>query len=192
MGHDPRARMVASAAELIGSRGMSDTAFSAVLEHSGAPRGSIYHHFPGGKQELAKAAMAHTSSAVMAHQASCDSTTPSGVIKHFVALFRQVVESSEGRVGCSVAGVAIDSQATDEMMPIVRDTFREWVELLASQLRENGMSTRHSRSTAAATVAGVEGALIMCRAERTSQPLNDIERMLLCSLEQRGRSRSGA
>jgi len=56
MTKNSRETMISSAAELMGSRGMSGTSFSDVLEHSGAPRGSIYHHFPGGKQELAKAA----------------------------------------------------------------------------------------------------------------------------------------
>jgi TetR/AcrR family transcriptional regulator, lmrAB and yxaGH operons repressor len=177
-----RAKMVSSAAELMGSRGMSGTSFSDVLEHSGAPRGSIYHHFPGGKQELAKAAMAHTSAIVLEHQKACSAKTPKGVIEHFVALFRQLVESSCGRAGCSVAGVAVDSQADDEMMPIVRDTFKEWVDVLARQLRQAGMPPGRARSTAAATVAGVEGALIMCRAERTTQPLDEIERTLVRSL----------
>ena len=53
MNSNSRARMVRSAAALFGSRGLSATSFSDVLADSGAPRGSIYHHFPGGKKQLA-------------------------------------------------------------------------------------------------------------------------------------------
>ena len=69
MPQDSRASMVRSAAALIGSQGVSATSFSDVLADSGAPRGSIYHHFPDGKKQLAEDAIRWTSDRVLAYQA---------------------------------------------------------------------------------------------------------------------------
>src|SRR5258706_13273015 len=64
---DTRASMVRSAATLIRTRGVSATSFSDVLADSGAPRGSVYHHFPEGKEQLAGDAIRWTSDRVLAH-----------------------------------------------------------------------------------------------------------------------------
>src|SRR2546430_15536785 len=106
MTSDSRARMVRSAASLIRTRGVTGTAFSDVLADSGAPRGSIYHHFPEGKGQLAADAIKWTSERVLAHQRECPATTPEGVLDWFIDMWRQVVGSSGGRAGGVVAGVA--------------------------------------------------------------------------------------
>src|SRR5205814_7962688 len=80
MTSDSRARMVRSAASLIRTRGVTGTSFSDVLADSGAPRGSIYHHFPEGKEQLAADAIKWTSERVLAHQRDCPASTPEGVL----------------------------------------------------------------------------------------------------------------
>src|ERR1700687_3391983 len=108
---DSRASMVRSAASLIRTRGVSATSFSDVLADSGAPRGSIYHHFPAGKEQLAEDAIRWTSQRVLAHQRTCPAKTPSEVLSWFIEMWRQVVRTSDGASGCVVAGVAIDTAA---------------------------------------------------------------------------------
>src|ERR1700716_4344435 len=108
MASNSRASMVRSAASLIRSRGVSATSFSDVLADSGAPRGSIYHHFPQGKEQLAGDAIRWTSERVLAHQRGCRATTASGVLGCFIDMWRQVVLASSGAAGCVVAGVAVD------------------------------------------------------------------------------------
>src|SRR5437870_12102043 len=104
---DSRERMVRSAASLIRTRGVNATSFSDVLADSGAPRGSIYHHFPEGKRQLAEDAMRWTSERVLAHLRAGAPTSPSDVLERFIDLWRQVVVTSGGSAGCVVAGVAI-------------------------------------------------------------------------------------
>src|SRR5258706_7869169 len=111
MTSDSRERMVRSAALLIRSRGLNATSFSEVLSESGAPRGSIYHHFPQGKEQLAEDAIRWTSARVLAHLRAGAAATPSDVLKRFIAMWRQVVVSSGGAAGCVVAGVALDTDA---------------------------------------------------------------------------------
>jgi len=172
---DSKAAMVRSAASLIRTRGVSATSFSDVVADSGAPRGSIYYHFPNGKEELAEDAIRWTSERVLAHQRTCRATTPAGVLDCFIDMWRQVVVASGGAAGCVVAGVTIDTVAADKaMIEVVRATFRSWVELLAAQLAAAGLPARRASRVALSTVAGMEGALILCRAEGNSAPLETV------------------
>lgn len=174
MSSDSRSKMVRSAAQLIRSRGMNAASFSEVLAASGAPRGSIYHHFPRGKDQLAEDAIRWTSDRALKYQRSCVAKTPEGVLDWFVDMWRQIVVASDGAEGCVVAGVAIDAAAGDDLIALVRDTFRTWVDVIAGQLRAVGVPGRRARPVALAAVAGMEGALILCRAERDTGPLETV------------------
>src|SRR3984957_17083417 len=136
MNSNSRARMVRSAAALFGSRGLSATSFSAVLADSGAPRGWIYHHFPGGKKQLAQDAIGWTSEQILEHLPTCPATTPSGVLAWFIDLWRQSVQTSGASPGCPVAGIAIDTgSGTDDLIDAARGALPQWTAVLASQLQ---------------------------------------------------------
>jgi AcrR family transcriptional regulator len=172
---DSRKKMVQSAASLIGAQGMNATSFSDVLADSGAPRGSIYFHFPGGKRELAKDAIRLTSEQVRAHILANAGGSASEVLQHFVALFQHVVEASDGAAGCAVAGVTIDVPASDdELLSEARAAFHSWVTLLAEQLVDVGVELERATGVATVAVASVEGALILCRAEGGRAPLDAV------------------
>jgi AcrR family transcriptional regulator len=167
--------MVESAASLIGSKGVAGTSFSDVISASGAPRGSIYHHFPGGKFQLAGDAMRWTKDQVLTYQRNCPSKTPDGVLDHFVDLFRQSMISSNCRAGCPVAGVLVDTYAEEDgLMQVGRESFRAWIALLAAQLHATGLTEREAESMATTALASVEGALILCRAEAGLEPLDRV------------------
>jgi len=179
MPQESRASMVRSAAALISARGVNATSFSDVLDESGAPRGSIYHHFPDGKRQLAEEAIRWTSERVLAYQRACPARTPSEVLKFFIDLWRRVVETSGATSGCVVAGVAVDTMAGTEAMEPVRSTFRAWVALLAEQLERTGIPKERAAAIATTTLAGMEGALILCRAEGNVKPLDAVARELM-------------
>jgi len=169
MATNSRASMVRSAASLIRSRGVNATSFSDVLADSGAPRGSIYHHFPDGKMQLAEDAIQWTSERLLTHLRAA---APS--------MWRQVVVASGGSAGCVVAGVAIDTVPGEkDLMAVVRATFRSWVAVLAEQLEAAGVPSRRATPIALATLAAMEGALILCRAEGNVRPLNAVAEELM-------------
>src|SRR4030088_821060 len=146
--------MVRSAAALIGTCGLTATSFSDVLTHSGAPRGSIYHHFPDGKRQLAEAAIDWTSNQVLDHLGACRAKTPSGLLACFIDLWRQSVLASRGSSGCAVAGVAIDIGAfEDDLIGIVGATFNSWVAELARRLEALNVPSDRARSIAFTAVA---------------------------------------
>lgn len=180
MENDSRARMVRSAASLISSRGVSATSFTDVLADSGAPRGSIYHHFPEGKHQLAENAIQWTSERVLAYQRDYAGTTAAGVLERFIGMWRQVVVTSQGATGCVVAGVAIDTGIGESnLIDVVRETFRSWIALLTEQLKATGVPADRAGAIALTTLAGMEGALILCRAEGDSGPLETVARELM-------------
>jgi TetR/AcrR family transcriptional regulator, lmrAB and yxaGH operons repressor len=177
---DSRERMVRSAASLISTRGVSATSFSDVLADSGAPRGSIYHHFPEGKKQLATEAIQWTSDRVVAYLRAGTETTPEAVLTRFIRLWRQVVLDSNAVSGCVVAGVALDTGAEETgLMEVARATFGSWLSVLADQLEHAGIPASRAKGISLATLAGMEGALILCRAEGSVQPLDDIAAELI-------------
>lgn len=175
MTNDSRADMVRSASALFSRRGAGATSFSDVIAESGAPRGSIYHHFPEGKKQLESDAIRWTAERVLAHLRASTALTPGEVLAYFVAMWRYVVVSSGAAAGCAVAGVAVDTPADDAtVMRAVSETFRSWSDLLAEQLAAAGVPAARARTIALATLAGMEGALILCRAEGSVAPLDAV------------------
>jgi TetR/AcrR family transcriptional regulator, lmrAB and yxaGH operons repressor len=190
MATDSRASMVRSAASLIRSRGVSATSLSDVLADSGAPRGSIYHHFPEGKRQLAEDAIRWTSERVLAHLRAGAPRSPSEVLERFIDMWRRVVVTSGGSAGCVVAGVAIDTVADETgLIELVRATFRSWAALLAEQLEAVGVPAHRAMPIAVATLAGMEGALILCRAEGDVRPLDAVAEELMRLLPPKGSGR---
>ena len=166
--------MVESAASLIGRQGVNATSFSEVLAASGAPRGSIYHHFPEGKEQLSEDAVRLTAERVVRYLEAGRATTPAGVLEHFVALWRKVVVDSGGAAGCAIAGVAVDSGRDAPVMAVVRAAFDSWIALVAGQLAATGLAPARARAVALVAVAALEGALILCRAEGGPAPLDAV------------------
>jgi AcrR family transcriptional regulator len=160
---DAKKKMIASAALLIRERGVEATSLSDVLAHSGAPRGSISHHFPGGKTELVQEATRHaarwTGRGLSAALQAGDVAT---AIDLFVAGWRHTLESTDFAAGCPVVAVTAEGVALDEAAA----AFAHWEELLAEALG--------SRSKATLVVAAIEGAVVLCRAQRSVAPLERV------------------
>ena len=175
MDNGSKARMVESAAALIGARGLNAASFAEVLAASGAPRGSIYHHFPDGKRELAEAAMRWTSGRVLDWQRRCAAGDAAGVMAHFVAMWRAALAGSGCTAGCAVAGVLMDTGTADPVLgETARAALRAWSSLLAEQFSARGVAEGRAATLALATVAAVEGAALLCRAEGSTEPLDAV------------------
>jgi TetR/AcrR family transcriptional regulator, lmrAB and yxaGH operons repressor len=173
-----RVSMISSAAALIGARGLSGTSFSDVLADSGAPRGSIYHHFPGGKKQLAADVIEWTSEQILGYLRACPADTPAGVLAWFIDLWRQSVLASGGCGGCPVAGVAMDAD-DDELTAAALAAFAAWTDLLAEQLKATGVPASRAPAVASTALTAMEGALVMCRVHRDSGPLETIAAELM-------------
>jgi len=182
---DSRRSMVRAAAMLFQERGYAATSFQDVIARSGAPRGSIYHHFPGGKQELAIEALRWYSdrTAALMRQKTQEGTAIEAVAG-FLAISREALRKSDFRAGCPVAGVALDLADNDEaLQAAVAEAFEEWRRVLAAAFERDGATPAKARRLAAFVYASLEGALMLARAHRDLRPMDDVITELLDHLE---------
>jgi len=175
---ESRRRMVESAAILLATRGLDGTAFSDVLEHSGAPRGSIYHHFPGGKDDLVEEAMALAGERALGVLDAVVGQPPIDITQRFLDLWRQVLIRSELRAGCAVLAVTVAADSTD-LLDRAAAIFRAWRVRLADLYIQGGMAADPARRLAAIVVSATEGAVVISRAERSLEPFALVAEELL-------------
>src|SRR4051812_16603416 len=102
MAGDTRRRMVEGAARLLAQRGLQETSFSEVLELTGAPRGSIYHHFPGGKDELVASAVDLAGAHAVDLIGRAAGSSASDITRHFLGMWREILIRTDFTAGCSV------------------------------------------------------------------------------------------
>ncbi|WP_019630740.1 TetR/AcrR family transcriptional regulator [Actinomadura atramentaria] len=180
MGTDSRERMVRSAAYLFRERGYSGTGFRDVIAHSGAPRGSIYHHFPGGKVQLAEDAVRYAGEFLNAGiEAAVEGRDAATAVDAFTGWWRQVLVKSEFRAGCPVAAVTVESHdEAPQLAAAAARAFDRWADTLATGLANAGVPDDRAARLARLIVASVEGATILCRAHRSVDPLDDVVREL--------------
>lgn len=172
-----RDRMIASAARLFREHGYSGTGFRDVVADSGAPRGSIYHHFPGGKAELAQETVRYAADVVAAviDRAGDD---PVAALQVTLAWWRATLEKTGYRAGCPVVAIAVEAHERPELLDAAADAFAQWERLLAGSLRGAGVARGRAGRLAALAVAAIEGAVVRCRAARDTRALDDVGREL--------------
>src|ERR1700761_5327602 len=113
MASDTRHRMVVGAVRLLAERGLQETSFSEVLELTGAPRGSIYHHFPEGKDQLVAAAVDLAGAHAVDYMESARGASAIEVTKRFLGVWRELLTRSNFAAGCCVLAVTIATDSPD-------------------------------------------------------------------------------
>lgn len=185
-GVQTRKRMVRGAAQLLRERGYTGTGFREVIELTGAPRGSIYHHFPGGKAELAGEAVDYVGGlARLVIESSLADGDPIGALRAFVDLWRADFERSGYRAGCPIVAVAVENHdEAPELLDAADRAFAQWESAFAGALRRAGLARGRAARLASLVVAAVEGAIVVSRARRDPQPLLDVARELEATLRE--------
>jgi len=170
---DSRSRMIQAASELFGQRGYHATAFSDVIEESGAPRGSIYFHFPGGKHELAREVIARAGDEIEETVAGAASQAgdPAALIRALAEVMVQRFEGSDYRHGCSIATMVLELAPYDEELTLEFDkVFSRWRDAMVDRFEAWGVVRRRGVVLADLVMSGLEGALVVSRAARSSEP----------------------
>jgi AcrR family transcriptional regulator len=175
----PRQRMIASTALLMRERGARATSIDAVLEHSGAPRGSVYHHFPGGREQLLREATDYAGEYVARRLEQTPADNPLAALDSLLDEYRATLVATDFRAGCPVVAVAVESA---EEGPDLRDdvvgAFNRWRQTIAQSLVASGIEEARADELAMLVIAGFEGAVILSRAYRDLAPLENLRREL--------------
>ena len=173
-----RERMVAGAARLLARRGLQATSFSTVLAETNAPRGSIYHHFPGGKEELVTAAIEATLQHALNLIDRDMGASAVEVTQSFLAAWRGLLTYAHFDAGCALVAVTVAAE-TDALRQRTAEAFRVWQDKLARALEAGGLSEAAARPTAILLLAASEGAVVICRAEQDIRPFDLVAAQLV-------------
>ncbi len=173
-----RDRMVAGASRMLARRGLQATSFSTVLTETNTPRGSIYHHFPGGKDELVTAAvgLAEQHALMLLEQ---DMGKPAvEVARSFLAAWRALLTGADFEYGCALVAVTVAAEG-----PVLREraaaAFGAWRRKLGEALQAGGLQADDATAAAALLLAAAEGAVVICRAEHDIGPFDQVAAQLL-------------
>ena len=177
MAGEMRERMVDGAMRLLARRGLKATSFSEVLAATGAPRGSLYHHFPSGKDELVGEAVDRAGAVLTDALAAVAGQPADAVVARFLAIWRAVLTQSQCEAGCAVLAVTV---ATDspELLAHATAVFRSWRERLADLLHQGGLPAQTAQHVALLLIASAEGAVVLSRAAHSLEPFEAVAQQL--------------
>jgi AcrR family transcriptional regulator len=170
---DGRERLLAGAGRLLAERGYQAMELRDVAERGKAPRGSIYHHFPRGKSQLAAEAAALDG--VKTREVLEQSLAKRGVkgtLRMFAEFFRRQSENHPELIGCPVAAAALARPEDPALAAAATEAFGSWEDAIAQALVVEGVRATDAEAFAAMTVSTVEGALLRTRAAGNHQPLD--------------------
>jgi AcrR family transcriptional regulator len=179
----PRERMVRSAAQLIRRQGVSGTGMREIVTEANAPRGSLQHYFPGGKEEIVSDALLWSGD-VMARQirrglGELKSRTPSALLASMIDTWRRELTEAQFSAGCPLVAAAADTAATSEpLRQVLRRAFDGWLQPLSESLVELGVPLERADDLAVMVIAALEGAIILARIRRDLTPLDALIREL--------------
>jgi len=180
-GERTRARLTEAAATLLRRQGYHATALADVVATAEAPRGSLYFHFPGGKEDLACAALADTGAAWRARLEGVIARAPdvaSAITAVCDELAAELV-ATDFREGCPLATVALEAAGTSEAVrATVAASYDAWLASIAARVTALGAPPAVAGQLATFTLAAVEGALLLAKVQRSTAPLADVAAVL--------------
>ena len=179
---DSKEKTLSAAVKLFSQRGYHGTGLQDILEAGGAPRGSLYFHFPKGKEQIGEAAVQLGTEGV--RDFITDAAQTSGNVQAFlVKLARGIaanLERSGYREGCPVATTALETAAQSDVLGrAARTAFQIWEREIKRALISFGMKANKADRTATAVLSQLEGALLLARTYRSLEPMQRAEKALL-------------
>ena len=174
-----RDRLIDSTIELIATNGVAGTGISELIEHSDVSRRSLYVNFPGGKSELMADAAKSAGKTMtdllsdLVSEARVDAALPA-----FGSWWAETLRASGFTRGCPMVAAILGRAEAPDAADAARATLNDWVDVIKARLEMDGIDVAESRSLAVTIVAGIEGAVLMCLAEQSVEPLDQAVRQL--------------
>jgi TetR/AcrR family transcriptional regulator, lmrAB and yxaGH operons repressor len=176
-----REQAVETAVHLFRRQGYHGTALSQIHESSGAPRGSFYFHFPGGKRQLALEAIAQVRADLnhVIEVAEQRGATAAEMIRALGRILARWMERTGYEEGCAVAEIVLDT-APDipDLHDACREAFDDWRQRFTAAFTRYGQDPARADRLACTVLAGIEGAFILCRSHASGDPLRTTTELL--------------
>lgn len=169
-----RDRILETTAEHFRRYGYTGTGLKQIVNAAGAPFGSLYHHFPGGKEQLA-AEVIHRSGRMYQElvEALLDtSPDPAEATAHAFGAAAEVLRETDYADACPIATVALEVASTNETLrQATAEVFESWIAAGTDRFTAAGIPTARARELAILLIAALEGAFVLSRALRTTEAL---------------------
>ncbi|MCL7427080.1 TetR/AcrR family transcriptional regulator [Streptomyces sp. YS415] len=181
--HGPRERMVFSAAQLIRRQGVTATGMRDVAAHAGAPRGSLQHYFPSGKEQLVNEAVdwagRYAGKRVARFLAELPKPTPAGLFAAMVRQWTDEYATADFAAGCPVAAATVDcADSIASTREAAATAFATWTGPVARALADMGVPQKRAEPLATLMISALEGAILIARAEQDVRALTTVAREL--------------
>lgn len=174
-----RARMLGSAVEVLRERGAAGVTIDEVLARSGAPRGSVYHHFPGGRRQILIEALQYAADTIGGVIGAETSDSAWDLVHRFVGFWERVLTGSNFSAGCPVVAVAIAAPDDEpDLAAAAAAIFDRWRTALTGAFTADGFDESDASSLAVMCIATLEGVVVLCRSSKSVVPLHDVARQL--------------
>jgi AcrR family transcriptional regulator len=167
--HDTRARLLTATNELFRRHGYQGTSLKQVTEAAGATIGSLYHFFPGGKDDLTIAAITESGEAYrQLFEVFADAAgDAASAVASFFDGAAEVLEQTDSIDPCPIGTVAREVASTNEALRQATDrVFLRWIETAASTFESEGIPHLVAEELATMVVATLEGGFVLARARR--------------------------
>lgn len=179
MAESVRGRLIGSTVELIQRRGVAGISVADLLDRSGVARRSIYLHFPGGMSELITTSVTDAGHRMgQMIEGLVANRTPSEALNAFVDFWQQLLTNSDFTAGCPIAAAAYGGQELPAARERAGRIFEHWQELLVPRLIAYGADESDAEAVATTTIAAIEGAVMLCMADRSTTPLERVRSQL--------------
>lgn len=176
---DTRTKMLISAAEVMRERGAAGVTIDEVLSRSGAPRGSVYYHFPDGRNQILAEALQYAGDAITADIDAAAGRGAMVLLRQFVEFWEGVLAESDFNAGCPVVAAAIG--CPDDEVQLTAEAgriFAHWRAALTRAFVADGFPESDADSLAVMAIASLEGAVVLCRSTRSTDPLHKVDDQL--------------
>jgi AcrR family transcriptional regulator len=167
-------RIIDSSAELFRRQGYTATGVKQIVAAANAPFGSIYHFFPGGKEQLGVEAIRSSGQLYMQLFATIAMQAPDvlSAVEEFFAGAAETLQETDYADACPIATVALEVASTSEpMREATAEVFDSWISGASEYFVAAGIANESARELAFTMLSLLEGAFIFCRAMRTTEPL---------------------
>ncbi|BCI50965.1 putative HTH-type transcriptional regulator [Mycolicibacterium litorale] len=182
-----RTNMLIGAAEVLRERGAAGVTIDEVLQRSGAPRGSVYYHFPDGRNQIVFEALQFAGDSIT--ELIDEAATKGGphLVQRFVEFWDRILAESDFTAGCPVVAAAIGSSEDDapHLTTVAGAIFGHWRDALTRAFLVDGCEESEAASLAITCIAALEGAVVLCRATHSLDPLRQVHSQLEFLLKSR-------
>jgi TetR/AcrR family transcriptional regulator, lmrAB and yxaGH operons repressor len=176
---DTRKKMLISAAEVMRERGAAGVTIDAVLARSGAPRGSVYHHFPEGRNQILAEALQYSGDSITAMIDDAAGWGGKALLREFAEFWQRLLTDADFTAGCPVVAAAIGSNDDHpELSAEAGAILGRWCTALTGAFVNDGFPDDDAASLAVTAIAALEGAIVLSRSTRCVQPLSQVVEQL--------------